>query len=345
LELAIEPHTRLRSILCAVVLAGVGAALSAQEPRGARVLGASIYSQDGSVAVIQSRFEGATEMRLGNTVEEMRLAAWEPFISERIWYLPGFSYRTQPIVHAQYRGPALNIEIQVPVMPAEAAGLPDGEAFPAVIVPDSRASDLIATQNFDTWHERWSTYQDAYGYGNVFYPLTHQRRGGVADSGFVWTDASRWLVDAPESPPSILVALTYWRWMFSSAWRARTGFGDSVDLTNATLQVDLRGRRLALGTSYLTFWVLCGGARWHHVQELEVTNGVWITNQMKLSPDESQWTLSWSRGGAAASFCLDRVESYGFAFRGFTRGETPAGVLDIDEFKLIAGATETARRN
>jgi hypothetical protein len=311
------------------------------ERRNAAVIGTNIYSDEQNVALIRSTIDGAAEMRFGNTAGEMMLSAWEPFSEERVWYLPGFNYKTQPVVLAQYRGPELaEITLQLPVHLVK-EGAPEGAVFPLIRLPDRRASDDLIVHDFETWNERWATYQDTYGYGNVFFPMSHQPRGGVDEGGFVWTDASRWLVDAPETPDSILLALNYWRWLFPPEWRARTGQGENVSLSNARLEVSLRGEDLSLRGATINFWILCDGARWHLPQPLAVENGRWVSTQLPLPPDKAYWQLSWSRAGQPPAWCLDRVESYGFAFRGFERGDPPAGRLDLDRFRLTrVGASD-----
>lgn len=306
-----------------------------QGSRGARVVGANIHSEEQNVALIRSSFDGTAEMRFGNTRGEMAQAAWEPYTSERIWYLPGFNYKTQQVVHAQYRRPGQSVtEIALPVYVGGGdEQVPDGSAFPHIQVADARASTDIVAHRFDVWNERWTSYQDAYGRGNVFFPMSHQRSGGVDGGGFVWTDDSRWLIDAPEKPHSILIAVNYWRWLFPPEWRARTGAGDNVNLADATLEVALRGRGLELGTAHVTFWIVCDGARWHIAQPLMPGNGEWATIRVSLST-AADWQLSWSRGQRDAALCLDHVESYGLAFRGFQPGQIPRGVLDMDDFRL-----------
>jgi hypothetical protein len=309
---------------------------SPSHPRSVWVVGSNIHSDLPNAAVIQIHFDGATEMRFGNTRVEAAMSAWEPVVETRVWYLPGFNYRIQQVVFAQFRGPKLKpVEIQAPVYAAEPGErVIEGDTFPFVEVPDSRSSDVIIAEHFDSWNERWATYQDAYGYGNVFFPMTHQSRGGVNNGGFVWTGPSRRAVDAPEQPDSILVAMNYWRWLFSDEWRARTGASDVVDLRNATLSVALRGRGLTLGRTRITFWVLTNGARWHLRTPLSIGENRWVTNRVFLPVHPSAWELSWSREGRDSTFDLSTVESYGFALRGFRRDAKINGSFDMDEFTL-----------
>ena len=300
---------------------------------GSYIVGTNIYSDIPSPVVIRNNIAYATEMRFGNTPREMELATFQPYNARVIWYLPGFNYKTLPIVYGQFRGSKLKtVVLQIPVFQDVAALIPDGNTFPFLKLPDTRSSNVVISQNFDIWNERWATYQDSYGYGNVFYPMTYQRNGGVNDGAFIWTDSSRWNVDPPDR--SMLVAVNYWRWLFPPDWRAKTGSGENVDLTNTFLEVYLRIRNLRLGNAYTTFWVLCNGARWHLRNHLVMENGKWKFNSVYLSSDPKHWELSWSRGGKEAKLCLDQVESYGFAIRGFDKDESINGVFEIDEFFL-----------
>jgi hypothetical protein len=271
-------------------------------------------------------------MRFGNTREELDLSDWEPFANRRVWYLVGHNYPVLQVVYAEFRGPALaSRALELPV--ERSSQFEDG-AFPFIRIPDARTSNEVLGQRFDTWNERWVSYQDAFGFGNVFFPMTHAKRGGADGRGYVWTDASRWSVDAPEEPDSILVALNYWKWMFPQEWRARTGLGERADLSDVVVNVQLRGRALRLAGAEVTFWILCDGARWHAATPLAIENDLWTANRIDLR-QESNWRMSWSRENVAPAICLDRVESYGFAFRGFSRNGQPSGIFEMDEFVLM----------
>jgi hypothetical protein len=237
---------------------------------------------------------------------------------------------------AEFRGPRLpgGVRVEVPVSHDGTGAAPLRTSNPYIALPDSRVNDDVIMQHFGTWNERWATYLDSYGYGNIFYPMTYQATGGADGGGFVWTDASRWRVDPPEDPDSILVAVNYWRWLFPPEWRSRSHLGETVDLSNTVLEVALRGRQLVLGPTHVTFWVLCNGSRWHSVAPLTAGAGRWQANRIELTPDPERWSRSWARDAAPPPFCLDKVESYGFALRGVARGLRPTGVLDMDEFRI-----------
>src|SRR5262245_22215075 len=61
--------------------------------------------------------------------------------------------------------------------------------------------------NFDKDREGWQIYDyngGKQGGGNVFFPATWEKTGGVRDTGYIWADDSRWRIDTPENPHSIL---------------------------------------------------------------------------------------------------------------------------------------------
>jgi hypothetical protein len=285
-----------------------------------------------SSATIISNFRGAWYARYGNTPEELQNKAWESYTSRRLWYLPGYNYPVRRQVYAEFRNWYLTkISAVLPVYPC--VDTRDGGDFPMVEVPDSRISEKIWSDDFEQEDGRWVSYMDAYGYGNVFFPLTYEAVGGIDGGGYSWSDSSRWNIDAPEKPDSTLVAMIYWRWLFAPSWRARSGLGDFVDLEDVTVSVELRGKKLDLKGAYASFWVLCDGARWHSRHHLAINNNDWTENKILLTKDPSMWRLSWSRGEPPA-FCLNEVESFGFAFAGFPLGQEPAGIFQLDKFSI-----------
>jgi hypothetical protein len=334
------PRRGWRWCLVAALVCGAGAWPLGQPlpDRSAWVVAGDLDSGNVSIATVESRFTGATEMRLGNTRGEVALAPWVPYAARRLWYLPGLNYRTvQHEVFVQFRGPSLSpVELQVPVYRADATRKATVPGFPIISVPDRRSSAFVIAHGFDNWNERWVTYQDQWGYGNVFMPMSHALSGGVR-GGHIWTDASRWRVDPPEDPDSILVAMVYWRWMTAPGFVAARGFGDMVNLSDATVRVSLRGRSLSIGPARVTFWVTCDGSRWHLKRPLEVADGRWTASSVTLSTAVAEWDRSWARGGTAPAFCLDKVDSYGLAFRGIPRDFDAKGVFDVDDFSIRRG--------
>lgn len=205
--------------------------------------------------------------------------------------------------------------------------------------------------------EAWRAYDYA-GDGeagglNVFYPLTWQESGGVNNSGYVWADDSRWRIDTPEKPVSILAMLVYQDWRRPRPNHQpgtiprgigqgnRNGYGGSeLDLRNAEVSVYLRGDNLKLRGAKVYFWVITPNSyRWHLVgQPLEVSADHWgkkVTFVLKNDP--AQWHLSFHGNDPVPGFdtALNRVISYGFSFVGF-QGEV-TGKFSIDEFEIKLG--------
>ena len=80
---------------------------------------------------------------------------------------------------------------------------------------------------------------------NIFILTTWEKDGGVGNSGYVWSDHTRWSADTPEIPLSILPLLFYRSWLNE----------DPIDLRNAEVSVYLRGDNLRLDGAECFFWV------------------------------------------------------------------------------------------
>jgi len=201
----------------------------------------------------------------------------------------------------------------------------------------SHAQDpnLSVVDNFDSSAEGWQVYDYeesvAQGGTNVFYPATWESSGGVGNSGYVWGDDSRWSIDTPENPHSILSFIIYRDWVG----------GSSLDLRDARMSVALRGDALDLKGGSVYFWVLGEGrtTRWHlTTSPLDVADGQWGSLQsVTLANDESLWHRSWS-WNASNPASLDQVlrsaDSYGFSFVGFS--EEVTGTFSMDQLSLVA---------
>ena len=187
--------------------------------------------------------------------------------------------------------------------------------------------------SFDHDAEMWHVYdyaRCAAAGRDVYFAATWEDRGGVNDSGYIWADDSRWSVDTPENPHSILALMTWRQWHLRGP----------VDLRDTPLSLYLRGENLDLKGGYCTFWVLCRrlSTRWHFAaQPLPIEPIGWAKTPtvVTLDDDESQWHRSWTvPGNAPASLheVLGEVDSYGLAFVGFSQAVT--GRLAMDEFQL-----------
>jgi hypothetical protein len=200
--------------------------------------------------------------------------------------------------------------------------------------------------------EAWRAY-DYSGDGqaggrNVFYAVTWERTGGVGDSGYIWADDSRWRIDTPEQPHSILAILVYQRWKSPSpdgsftvprgiGQGTRDGLGGpSLDLRDAEVALYLRGDHLDLKGAKVYFWVVSGFNRWHFTaRPLPVSEGRWGERvRFVLRNDPSLWHRSWTNEARPPDLdhVLGHVASYGLAFVGFSAEVT--GRLALDELEI-----------
>ena len=205
-----------------------------------------------------------------------------------------------------------------------------------------RTSARINT--FDAGRESWQIYDYTGGSGNqnVFYLTSWEERGGVGDSGYVWADDSRWRIDTPEDPHSILPLILYHRWIAedleegASTTPRPTGFREeeALDLRGARVSVHLRGDDLDLKGAECYFWVHSGGTRWHYTgRPLKIHHGEWgPPEHFVLVNDESLWHRSWAPSRASLDALLKKSASYGFSFVGFS--EEVTGKLSMDQFEL-----------
>lgn len=184
---------------------------------------------------------------------------------------------------------------------------------------------------FDKGPEGWCSYdyhKSVLARKNIFILTTHERSGGVNDSGYVWADEHRWSADTPEVPLSILPLIYYRSWIGEGA----------VDLREADVSVYLRGDGLDVDGANCYFWVHSNGTRWHYASNpLEISDGVWAGHPLTftLKNDESLWHMSWtgrSEGPASLDTLLSDGISYGFSFVGF--GQEARGRLSMDELEI-----------
>ncbi|MBI4028569.1 MAG: hypothetical protein HY360_26515 [Verrucomicrobia bacterium] len=188
--------------------------------------------------------------------------------------------------------------------------------------------------SFNKGPESWCSYDyhhcivSGAGKREIFVLASWMGKGGVNDSGFVWTDHTTWSTDTPERPISILALLTYRHWVNA----------DPVDLRGAKVSVHLRGDALRLFGGECYFWVNTPGSRWHLTSRpLTIGDGAWTAepNRFTLVNDESLWHQSWAGyppNPKSLDVTLGVAYSYGFSFVGFVM--EPDGRFAMDEFQI-----------
>ena len=187
--------------------------------------------------------------------------------------------------------------------------------------------------SFDYDTEGWQVYDYAKSIEagrDVYWSVTWKETGGVNNSGYIWADDSRWTIDTPEHPRSIL-ALIIWRpWVLRGA----------VDMRDGKISVYLRGDDLDLKGADCLFWVFSRkyGTRWHYRgNPLPIARGRWPDRPITftLKNDESLWHRSWAihcPNYGSLDEVLAQCDSYGFSFVGFS--EKVTGKFAMDEFEI-----------
>src|SRR5262249_42464931 len=139
--------------------------------------------------------------------------------------------------------------------------------------------EQIIANHFDKDGEAWQVYDyngGIAGGGNVFFPVTWEKTGGVNNSGYIWGDDKRWRIDTPDNPHSILAFILNRSWATGKAKPPTTAQTDPLDLRGAEVSVYLRGDDLDLKGAKCYFWALAGGTRWHYKdQPLKIEPGKW----------------------------------------------------------------------
>lgn len=189
----------------------------------------------------------------------------------------------------------------------------------------------MINHRFESSLQGWCTYDYHWsivsGGKNVFILANWEKEGG-GDSGYIWTDHTRWSADTPKEPVSILPFLLYMSWVDL----------DRLDLRDARMAVYLQGDGLSLYSARCLFGIHVGGTRWHYPsQPLTISDDEWAAqpNDITLVDDESLWHMSWSLdpdNPTPMSEVITSVESFGFSFVGFK--QEPPGNFCMDDFRL-----------
>ena len=191
----------------------------------------------------------------------------------------------------------------------------------------------MVENRFSKGPEGWCSYDyhaSVVGNSNIFVLATWDKEGGVDNSGYIWSDHTRWSADTPEKPLSILPLIFYRSWVNE----------DPIDLRDAQISVFLRGEDLELDGARCLFWIHGVGNRWHlDSRPLEITKGEWSSEPLRfpLPDDEALWHHSWSASPQQSkplSEILGHALSYGFSFVGFS--SEVKGRLCMGRFEISA---------
>ena len=287
---------------------------------------------------------GAVDMRFGNTEAEMLLSDWRPYAEKSKWLVrTGSGTRT---VHCQFRdNTQAVIDTTTANVPADSTSF--GPTFDAAkkyavaraAMPPSSAArgnidGVFWEQNFDDPNEapHWSVYY--YQPQHIFYPVTHSLTGGAEGGGFISADDSRWTIDTPETPDSVLAFLTYTRWHVPAL------FDVNIHQKDVSFYLRSRGADLKGATAY--FWLFLQGwtgggnpGRWYKTSvPLSIGTGEWGSkNTINIASYGDGWTKSFPVEITDYPM-FDVVYSWGIGLRGFS--EKPTGILDLSNFKIAA---------
>lgn len=271
-----------------------------------------------SPSLLLANIPNATEMRLGNTEEELAAAEWQPYASERSWLAR--SGEGERVVYAEFRanGATRRLTALVP----HGAPVEENHLKPAhtAHVLDA-AIPYTWDDTFDQNNGLWSSYDfnaGVHGWGNVFYPATWH------SDGYIWTDDSRWRIDTPESPQSILALLVY------PTWLATTPRSGTISLEGARIEFDIKTDDLDLKGGAIRFWFVTKG-RWTS-RALQVPAGEWTS--VSIAVDDEPWTQSWDGRADDEAPDLTGVFSFGIKFDGFRDGEEPTGRISLDNVRI-----------
>lgn len=267
----------------------------------------------------------AREMRTGNTQAELDLTEWTPYRAESAWMIPTGLHSRE--VWVEFRGGG-NVFRTTALVPEHRQEL--GTDYPFPVLAGNRFDphtngEVIWSQDFARSNGRWVSYDfngGAFGNENVFYPASW------ASDGYIWTDNSRWRIDTPETPHSILALLVY------PGWLAMHPRGGTLDLTSAEVSLTLRGVDLDLKGGTAHFYVNTADGRWHISEPLTISNEGWSVNEIAIQ--DAIWDKSWDRGDENGSPDVDltNVSQLGIKFINFVDRVEPTGILAIDSIGI-----------
>ena len=274
-------------------------------------------------------------IKIGNTAQELALSDWRPYERVINWQIPsGRIEKSIYITTLNKDGGERFYKTDVPDW-RPALGF-EYDYGPVSARYDYRLQGNVFDQTFENKNEQWVSYAyhgNEHNSGNVYYPLSIGSRDG-SNGAYGWSDDSRWVIDTPEQPHSVLALMTYTEWA-----GCKSVHGD-LDIS-----FSLSGRNLDLKGGRVSFWFTNGDARFHTAAPLTLPGTGWGQFEIRIAAeDAANWQMSWSRDGREGKFDLaNGIDSIGIAIRGFENGVKPTGVLAIDDFKIRSSALAVCR--
>lgn len=147
-------------------------------------------------------------------------------------------------------------------------------------------------------------------------------------------DDSKWRIDTPENPDSVLAILRYQEWGGTPEAPVTTQ-GNPINLLYTTVSFDLMGDGLDLHGGHATFWVVKAGQRWHYVAAFpEIIEGEWTHFEVDIAASSvADWYNSWAVDPPNVVTTLTGAVSYGIAFVDFA-GVEPTGAVRMRNFLI-----------
>lgn len=181
----------------------------------------------------------------------------------------------------------------------------------------------------NSYMENWYVYDYNGGSGseNVFYPVED-------NIDYVTADDTKWRIDTPENPDSVLPLIRYQQWLYVGGTVQTTQLSP-INIVGATVRFDLRGDGLDLKGGSLTFWILSDYQRWHNTNTVPtVSEGSWTSFELLIVDNDAHWHNSWLNNPGSdtpdLTVALGATNSYGVAFIGFS--SEPTGAIDMRNF-------------
>ena len=272
---------------------------------------------------IVSNMVDAIDMRFGNTLEELGYCEWQPYEANALWFIPTGVHSKQ--IYVEFRLSDNTVVSDVIEVPALDSSL--GTDYPWPVVPIVQSGTVAWNQTFDIGRDYWSSYDFTGGVPgevNVFYPTSWTSKGGVDDTGYIWSDDSRWRIDTPEVPEQVFAFEIRGEWVDPAFTLS--------DFDGYTASFYLKGDNLDLKGGSAFFWIMDDHGRAINVaQLLEVGDGTWAFNQVYIgSVNDDDWHVSYLP--QAGLIDPSAIRHWGITFEGFH--EEPTGIIGLDNFSI-----------